>query len=301
MTVLKNGRTRENWYGFIFLAPFFLVFLVFTLYPILYTFYLSFTQYSGFGEPVINGLANYQRVVTDPAFYKALKNTMIMWLIGILPQMGFAFVLAATFHYNPKMKGRPIFQALFYVPRVVTAVAVSALFSQILSYPGGVLNQILLQWELIAEPINFLNNELFAQGTVGFIHWWQFYGSTMIMVMAGMTAIPHELYEAADIDGATTWTKFWRITMPLLRPVTLFVFINSFIGGMQSFDIQQLLTDGIGSPRGSLQTVVMYLYNTGFRFNNFGYAAAISYYLFLFIAIASAVIFAIRSRNEKRQ
>jgi multiple sugar transport system permease protein len=298
--LFKNQRSRENWYAFLFLAPFFIIFLIFTLYPILYTLYLAFTSYDGFSNPVFIGIQNFQRVFTDPTFYTALKNTIVMWLIGLIPQMLFAFVLAAVFHYSPNMKGRGIYQALFYVPRVVTAVAISALFSQILSFPNGVLNQILLEWNIISEPFNFLNNEAFAQGTVGFIHWWQFYGSTMIMVMAGMTAIPYELYEAADIDGANTWTKFWKITMPLLRPVTLFVFLNSFIGGMQSFDIQQLLTDGMGSPRGSLQTVVMYLYNQGFLYSNFGYAAAISYYLFLFIAIASAILFVVRKRREER-
>ena len=295
----QNSKLQRSKNAYLFLAPFFIIFIVFGLYPIIYTFYLSFTSYSGFGNPTFIGGANYSKLMTDPLFYKALKNTVVMWLIGVIPQMIFAFLLAAIFHYN-NIKYKGIYRAIYYVPRLVTAVSISALFNQFLSYPSGVMNQILMQWNFIEEPINFLNEVAFAQGSVGVIHWWMFYGNTMILVMAGMTAISKELYEAAKIDGANQWILFWKITMPLLRPITLFVFLNSFIGGMQSFDVQQLLTDGNGSPQGSLQTVVMYLYNIGFRFNNFGYASAIAYYLFIVISIASAIVLISRIRNEGR-
>lgn len=297
-TKKRNNKLNKNYYGYLFLAPFFIVFLIFGLYPIIYTLYLSFTSYDGFSEPVMIGMKNYLRVIKDPTFYEALKNTIIMWVIGMVPQFIFAFTLAAVFSYN-KIKGKGALRALYYLPRLVTAVSISALFSQFLSYPSGLLSQILMDLNLISEPINFLSSGLFAQGTVGFIHWWMYFGNTMIMVMAGMTAISPSMYEAARIDGANSWNIFWKITIPLLKPITIFVFLNSLIGGLQSFDVQQILTGGMGAPRGKLLTVVMYLYNTAFQYNNFGYSAAIAYYLFIFIALASSVIFISRIRGGK--
>lgn len=295
----RHKKLQKNHYAYFFLAPFFIVFLIFGLYPILYTLYLSFTSYDGFSTPSFIGGANYLRVFKDPVFYEALKNTVIMWVMGVIPQFIFAFLLAAVFSYN-RVKGKGIYRALFYLPRLVTAVSISALFTQFLSYPSGIINQVLLDLNLVSEPINFLANAVFAQGTVAFIHWWMYFGNTMIMVMAGMTAISPSLYEAARIDGANNWHIFWKITLPLLKPITLFVFLNSLIGGLQSFDVQQILTGGMGAPDGKLMTVVMYLYNTAFSYNNFGYSAAIAYFLFIFIALASAVIFIGRIRGGKK-
>lgn len=293
----QQKNFQKNHYGYIFLIPFFITFLIFGLYPILYTLYLSFTRYDGFSEPVFVGVANYAKVLKDPLFYSALKNTVIMWLIGAIPQMIFAFLLAAIFHYTP-VKGKGFLRAVYYVPRLVTAVSISALVRQFLNYPSGVVNQLLLQLGLISSPINLLNEALAAQTTVGIMHWWMFFGNTMVMVMSGMTGISKDLYEAGKIDGASSWQMFWKITMPLLSPITLYVLLTSFIGGLQSFEVQQVLTGGLGAPQGSLVTVVMYMYNTGFRYGNFGYAGAIAYYLFAFIAIFSVIILKSRMQDE---
>jgi multiple sugar transport system permease protein len=293
----RRSKLNKNHYGYYFIAPFFIVFLIFGLYPILYTLYLSFTQYDGFADPTFIGTANYLRVFQDPQFYAALQNTIVMWVMGVIPQFVFAFLLSAVFSYN-RIKGKGILRALYYLPRLVTAVSISALFNQFLSYPSGLINQVLMQFGWVKEPINFLSNPLFTQGSVGLIHWWMFYGNTMILVMAGMTAISSSLYEAARIDGANSWHIFWKITMSLLKPITLYVFLNSLIGGLQSFDVQQILTGGQGAPQGKLMTVVMYLYNTAFQYNNYGYSAAIAYYLFAFIALASSVVFISRLRGK---
>jgi len=295
--VKQQKNLQKNHYGYIFLIPFFITFLFFGLYPILYTLFLSFTRYDGFSEPVFVGFANYVKVLKDPLFYSALKNTVFMWLIGAVPQMFFAFLLAAIFHYTP-VKGKGFMRAVYYVPRLVTAVSISALVRQFLNYPSGVVNQLLLQSGLISSPINLLNEALAAQTTVGIMHWWMFFGNTMVMVMSGMTGISKDLYEAGKIDGASSWQMFWKITMPLLSPITLYVLLTSFIGGLQSFEVQQVLTGGLGAPQGSLVTVVMYMYNTGFRYGNFGYAGAIAYYLFVFIAIFSVIILRSRMQDE---
>lgn len=294
----RRGSIQKNHYAYLFLMPFFIVFLIFGLYPILYTLYLSFTSYDGFSEPVMVGLKNYLIVFKDPLFYESLKNTLIMWVYGAVPQFIFAFLLAAIFSYN-RIKGKGFLRAIYYVPRLVTAVSISALFNQFLSYPSGIINQLLMKLEWVSEPINFLSNPVFAQGAIGFIHWWMFYGNTMILVMAGMTAISPSMYEAAKIDGANAWQMFWKITFPLLKPITFFVFLNALIGGLQSFDVQQILTGGMGAPQGKLMTVVMYLYNTAFKYNNFGYASAIAYFLFIFIAFFSAIALFGRFKEEK--
>ena len=294
---MRKARIDKNYWGYIFLAPFFIVFLIFGLYPILYTLYLSFTRYDGFSDAQFIGLANYARVVSDPQFYIALKNTLIMWIMAVIPQMIFAFLLAAIFHYAP-VKGKALFRAVYYVPRLVTAVSIAALVRQFLSFPSGMVNQLLLRFDVIEAPVNILNEPFLAQLTVGVTHWWMFFGGTMVMVMAGMTAISHDLYEAGRIDGASNWQMFWRITMPLLRPITLFVFLTSLIGGLQSFEFQQVLTGGLGNPQGALVTVVMYMYNTGFRYDNFGYAGAIAFYLFAIIALFSAFILKGRMGDE---
>lgn len=291
---------NKNRYGYYFLIPFFVTFLIFGLYPILYTLYLSFTSYDGFMEPVFIGVKNYATVFKDPKFYEALKNTLIMWIIGAVPQFIFAFALAAMFSYN-KVKGKGIFRALYYLPRLVTAVSISALFNQFLSFPSGIVNQLLMKLNVVQDSVNFLSNPTFAQGSIGVIHWWMFYGNTMIMVMAGMTAISPSLYEAARIDGANSWQLFWKITFPLLKPITVFVFLNSLVGGLQSFDVQQILTGGLGAPQGKLMTVVMYLYNTAFKYNNFGYSAAIAYYLFIFIAFFSSFVLIPRMKGENKK
>lgn len=297
----KAKSFEKNNYGYLFISPFFIVFAIFGLFPILYTLYLSFTSYDGFTNASFIGLANYTRVLKDAAFYEALRNTLIMWLIGVVPQMIFAFLLATIFHYTRDLKARGFLRAVYYLPRLVTAVSISALFRQFLGFPKGLVNQLMLNIGWISAPINFLNEPRIAQGTVGVMHWWMFFGNTMIMIMAGMTSISHDLYEAAKIDGANSWQSFWKITIPLLKPVTLYVFLTSLIGGLQSFDVQQILTGGYGAPQNALNSVVLYLYNTAFRYNNFGYSAAIAYYLFAFIAAFSIFMLKSRLGDEKER
>ena len=294
----KRRISREHW-GYYFLIPFALAFLIFGLYPILYVLYLSFTSYDGWGSPEVIGLANYRRVVVDKVFYRALGNTLIMWIFAVIPQFALAFSMAALFSYN-RVKYRGFFRAVYYLPRLVTAVSIAALFQQFLGAPFGSLNQILMGINVIDSPIRFLADIKIARGSVSFINWWIFWGNTMIMIMAGMTAISPSLYEAAKIDGASSWKIFWRITFPLLKPVSIFIFINSLLGGLQSFDVQLILSSAGGTRRG-LETVVMLMQNRAFSVGDIGYASAIAFYLFLFIAIFSSFALVSRFRTEKEK
>ncbi|MDU7242686.1 sugar ABC transporter permease [Clostridium sp.] len=287
-----KGLSNINKYGYLFILPFLVVFLIFNIYPILRTLYLSFTKFSGYGDITFIGLDNYTRLIKDTMFWRSLLNTVKIWGINVVLQLGLAFLLTIIFSdMKYKMKGLSIFRALFYLPNLIAATSVAFLFGALLDWQFGSLNQILLDSGLISSRINWLGQPGTAVLVVAVIGAWMWFGNSFLVLMAGVQGISKDYYEAATIDGAGRWTIFGKITLPLLKPILLYVAITSLIGGLQIFDIPFLITDGIGSPSGALNTSVMYLYNTAFKYNNVGYAAAIAYGLFFIIAICSAFTF----------
>ncbi len=275
----KNAIHHKGYY---FIAPFFIMFIIFGLYPIFYTLYLSFTESDGWGTTFI-GLDNYIRLLTDdPRFWRALKNTWIMWLLNFIPQLGMALFLSWVYTYS-RIKGVAFFRAVFYFPNLVTASSVAILFSMIMDRDYGVLNQILMGLNIIKEPIYFMASPKIMQVTVASIQWWMWFGHSTIILLAGMTAIPRTYFEAATIDGARNNQIFFRITLPLLWPTIVYILITSVIGGMQLFDIPYLLTRPVGSPQESMITLVVYLYETAFRHRVIGYGAAVAWMIFVII------------------
>lgn len=307
--LLKESRKRkksflksENTLGYLFIAPFLIVFVTFNIYPIFKTLMLSFTEYAGYGEPVFNGLSNYQQLIADPIFYEAFMNTFKMWGINIVIQMGLAFLLMLILSdIRYKIKGLKLFRAVYYLPNLIAATSVAFLFNSLLDWQYGTLNQMLVDLGLTSEKINWLGQPSTAILTVGVIGAWMWFGNTLIILMAGVQGISKDYFEAAHMDGATRGQVFRLITMPLLKPILLYVALTSFIGGVQMFEIPFLLTDGMGAPFGSINTIVMYLFNTAFKFNNVGYAAAIAYGLFFVIAISSVFIFKVMYGNAKKE
>ena len=304
---LKNkssmkGINNVNKYGYLFILPFLIVFIVFSIYPILRTLYLSFTNFSGYGEAKFVGFQNYTRLVKDSIFWTALGNTVKIWAINIVLQLGLAFLLTIIFSdMKYKVKGLSIFRALFYLPNLIAATSVAFLFSALLDWKFGSLNQMLIDFGIINTKINWLGQPGTAVLVVSIIGSWMWFGNSFLVLMAGVQGISKDYYEAATIDGAGRWTIFGKITVPLLKPILLYVAITSLIGGLQMFDIPFLITDGIGSPSGALNTSVMYLYNTAFKYNNVGYAAAIAYGLFFIIAICSAFTFKTMYGKERNK
>lgn len=278
-----------------FIAPFLIVFLIFSIYPIFLTFYFSLTNYSGMGgidNATFIGLDNYKRLITDSYFYKSILNTIIIWVGGFAVQLLIALGLALVFSdIQLKLKGLGFFRTLFYLPNIVTVASVSILFSLILDWNYGSLNQLLMQIGILNQPINWLNNPTYAQGSVSVINTWMWFGQTFIILYAGIAGIDNDLLEASFIDGANWWQRFRYITLPQIKPIMLYVMITSLIGGLQMFELPQLLTDGTGSPQGSLRTIVLYLYNQSFLYNNFGYGSTIAYGLFFITVIFSIIIF----------
>lgn len=285
-------QKKLNNYGYLFILPFFIVFITFTVYPILLTFYYSFTSYSGFGSAEFIGLANYKRLLTDTFFFEAFLNTLYIWGVNFFFQLGMALLLAILFSdIRLKMKGLGFFRAVFYLPNLITMASVALLFGILLGWHHGTINHLLLDLGLISEPIHWLNNPTTARWSVALIGAWMWFGHTFIVLMAGISGISNDYFEAALIDGANRFQTFTKITLPLLKPIMLYVLITSLIGGLQIFDLPMLLTDGRGAPQGSLNTMVLYLYNQAFRFNNYGYAAAVAYGLFIITVCFSLITF----------
>ncbi len=298
----KTRRRAPNdvgYWGFLFCIPFIVIFLIFNVYPVFRTFQMSFLSYKGFGKETFIAMDNYKRAVTDPLFWDAFKNTLKMWGLNIVLQLGLALLLTIIFNdMKYRVKGLSLFRAIFYLPNLIAATSVAFLFKTLLDWKYGSVNQILMNLHLIKAPIDWLGQPGTAQAAVGVIGAWMWFGNSFIMLMAGVQGISRDYFEAATIDGAGRWTIFARITMPLLRPIMLYVAITSLIGGLQLFDIPYLMSGTKGNPQRSLFTAVFYLFDMAFVKNQMGYAAALAFVLFFIIAIFSALAFRIMNPKE---
>ncbi len=281
---------KYNKYGYLFILPFFIVYFIFSLYPIVYTFYISLTSYSGYGDYNFIGFANYINAFKDPRFLASFKNTAIMWGINIILQLGIAFLIVMIFtDIIYKFKGLPFFRLAYYLPNLIAATSVSLIFATLLNTNYGALNQILYDIKLISTPIRWLEKPFLAQVSVSLIQTWMWFGNSFILLMAAAQAVPREYFEAATIDGAGRFTILKNITIPTIKPILVYIAVTSLIGGLQLFDVPLLLTDGLGAPGGNLLTVMMYSFNLAFKYNNLGYAAAVTYILFIVILLITAV------------
>jgi len=283
----------KKYYGYLFITPFIVGFLLFGLYPIYNTLSLSFTDYtlmSRGGEFI--GMKNFERLFADDFFLTAVRNTWLIWLLNFIPQIGVALLLSVWFtNTRLRIKAVGVWRALFFLPNLLIPVSVAALYFSLFSYYGPV-NQFMVRSGFLPEAMHYLQNGTVTRSIVVFIQWWTWFGQTVIIVMAGMTAIPLPLYEAAMVDGATSTQMFWRITVPLLRPILIFIFVTSLVGGMQIFDIPYLLTDGRGAPNNSILTnnILMYMRFSSSR-GHIGAAASVGILIFIMTSIAALGIF----------
>lgn len=296
----KKHPLNRGYWGALFCLPFVIVFLTFSLYPVLRTFYLSFTTYKGFGQPVFTDLDNYSRALSDPLFKDAFINTLKMWGLNIVLQLGLALLLTMIFaDLKYRMKGLSIFRALFYLPNLVACSSVAFLFKNLLDWHYGSFNQVLLKLGIVSAPVNWMGVSTNAQIVVGVIGAWMWFGNSFIVLMAGVQGINRDYFEAAMLDGAGRWTVFGKITLPLLKPIMIYVAVTSLIGGLQLFDIPYLMSGTKGDPGRSLYTAVFYLFNMAFANRQMGYAAALAFVLFVIIALFSFVAFRVIRGKEK--
>lgn len=293
--------------GYVFVAPFVIVFLIFSVYPVLRTLYLSFTdaKLAGVGEQHFVWFDNYKRVFTDKFFWKALWNTVRIWAVNIVLQLGLAFLLTIVFSdIKYKMRGLGIFRVVYYLPNLIAATSVAFLFQTLLDWRYGTFNQIINGiYKLFGanyNPVDWLGSPATAGNTIAVIQAWMWFGNSFIMLMAGVQGISRDYFEAAAIDGAGRWTVFGKITLPLLKPIMLYVAITSLIGGLQLFDLPFLMSSTSSASYNSLQTAVMYLYKFGFTTGTTqtGYASAIAYALFLITMLVSIIQLKVFNRKE---
>lgn len=293
----KNGNSnvvKYNKWGYIFLAPFIIVYCIFQLIPFVSTIYYSFFENyrSGLKQigPNFIGMGNYAELLSNADIWKYTENTFVMWVIGFIPQIVVSLLLASWFS-DPslRLKGQRFFKTVIYLPNLIMAAAFSMLFFTLFA-DSGPINSMLVSAGLIAEPYKFMSNTWSARTLVGFMNFLMWFGNTTILLLAGMMGIDTSLFEAAEVDGATAGQIFWKVTMPLLRPIFIFVLITSLIGGLQMFDVPQILTAGEGAPDRTTMTLIMFL-NKHLYNKNYGMSGALSVILLIITGILSFAVF----------
>jgi multiple sugar transport system permease protein len=262
---------------------------------------------------------NYGKLVKDSFFWGALGNTFIIWAFNFIPQLGFALILAIWLSDTRlNLAGKGLFRAVIYMPNLLMAASVALLFRNLFGALGHInapahqfLRSIGINWTqtyvtdtgTITEAFNFFRSVAFSRGLVAFIQWWMWYGHTLIMLMAGITSISVSLYESAVVDGANSRQTAWYITLPLLRPMMLYILVTSMIGGMQMFEIPFLLTDMRGAPNYQIRTTALYQYNMAFQgASDRAYGSAISVGIFIVtIVLAMLIFFFLQDRSELKK
>ncbi len=294
-----KGISYAKW-GYLFILPFFITYCIFALVPQLLTIYNSFFENYREGlkqvGPYFVGMRNYVKLFTPDkngsiAILKFAGNTMLMWLEGAVPQVLIALLLSVIFtSYRLKIKGQQFFKTVIYMPNLIMASAFSMLFFTLFSNVGPI-NQLMMQLGIADQPIPFFDKQYTVRGLVALMNFLMWFGNTTILLMAGIMGIDQCLFEAANLDGANSVQVFFKVTLPLLMPVLVYTVITALIGGLQMFDVPQVLTNGAGTPNRSSTTLIMYLNNFLKTSKNYGMAGAVSVIIFIITGLLSILVF----------
>ncbi|GAA3573506.1 sugar ABC transporter permease [Nonomuraea rosea] len=303
--VLAGGAVRqrlgERLAPYAYVAPFFLIFAVFGLVPLLFTFYVALFDWNPIGEHVFIGLDNFTRLLADARFWNAAWNTISIWLLSTVPQLLLALGLAHLLNHA-RLRWAVFFRMSMVVPYITSVAATTIVFAQMFDRDYGLLNWLLGLFGV--EPINFLQSVWGSHTMIAVMVTWRWFGYTTLLYLASLQAIPRAIYEAAAVDGAGPWKQFRHISIPSLRPVIVFTVVTSTIGGLQIFTEPLLVSRSAPltcGPVRQCQTLTLFLYEQGFGQFQFGYGAAIGVALFvLIIAIATLnYILSTRIRPER--
>ncbi|MCR4686254.1 MAG: sugar ABC transporter permease [Lachnospiraceae bacterium] len=299
----KSKVVSFNKWGYIFLIPFVVVYLVFSFVPLVSTIYYSFFEKYRVGVIEVGPnwiwFDNYKTLLTNGDLITYTTNTLVMWIIGFIPQLLVSLLLGSWFSDTRlRIKGSAFFKTVIYLPNLIMASAFAMLFFTLFS-DGGPINAMLQSIGLQdpAVPYKWLQHVWSARGIVGFLNFLMWFGNTTILLMAGMMGIDPSLFEAAEVDGANATQVFWKITLPLLRPILVYVLITSLVGGIQMFDVPQILTNGTGDPMRSSMTLIMYL-NKHLFSKNYGMAGALSVVLFIITGILSLLVYKVSTSKD---
>ncbi len=298
-SVKRKSISYAKW-GYFFIAPFFITYAIFSLWPLVMTVYKSFFEnyWDGLNEigPNFIGLQNYVDFITGAQgtpVMTLVHNTIVMWIMGFIPQLVVSLLFAYWFtNKRLDLKCTSIFKSIIYMPNLIMASAFAMLiFSLFANTETSLGNSILLGLGITTEKFDFLSNTWSARGLVALMNFMMWFGNTTILLMAAMMGVDESLVEAADIDGCTPNQIFWKITIPLIRPIMVYVFITSLVGGLQMFDVPQVLTRGTGGPNLTTKTLIMYLNENISVSQNYGRAGAISVILFIVCAALSLMVY----------
>ena len=303
----RRGVSYAKW-GYIFIAPFFLTYAIFTLYPQMLTIYNSFFENyrSGLRQvgPNFVGMENYITLFTPDAngtidILKYAGNTLVLWIGGAVPQILVALLLAIFFtSYRLNLKGQQFFKAVIYMPNLIMASAFSMLFYTLFS-PVGPVSALLTDMGIIDATFDFFAQKVTVRGMIMLMNFLLWFGNTTILLMAGIMGIDQNMFEAAQIDGANSVQVFFRVTLPLLMPILVYTVITAMIGGLQMFDVPQVLTNGGGTPNRTSMTLIMYLNNYLKTSKNYGMAGAISVIIFIITGILSLLVYRSLTKQDE--
>ncbi len=295
-TLKRRYSGRKGYRAFyLAVAPFFAIFMLFSVFPVAFSLYLGFNQWDGFGEPNFVGLENYIRALRDPVFQKAIWNTLFLWFWSTLLTVGLALTLAVLINEYVAF-GRNYFRMVFLMPLLVAPAIAAIILRIFFTSNGGLVNLLVGASTGTPSYFDWLGSELWIKPLVVLLVIWRWTGWHMIIFLAGLQSIPRDIYEAARMDGVGRWAIFSRITVPLLLPALAFSVITATLGGLQMFDEPYVLTHGLGGTNNSSTTIGMYLYATAFTQFNFGLGAAVSWYIFAAVVAMTVLYQAVRRR-----
>lgn len=295
----RKSLSYAKW-GYLFILPFFITYFIFSLIPMIDTVRYSFFEYyrSGIKEigPNFIGLENYISLLQSD-MVKYGENTLILWLIGFIPQIVIALILAAWFtDVRLKIRGKQFFKVVIYLPNLIMASAFALLFFTLFS-TNGPINSILMSIGITKSPIDFMGSVLGTRSLIGLMNFLMWFGNTTIMLMAAIMGISMDVFEASDLDGCNSIQRFFYITLPMIRPILAYTLITSIIGGLQMFDVPQILTNGQGNPNRTSMTLIMFL-NSHLKSKNYGMAGALSVYLFIISGILCFIVYRMTNDND---
>lgn len=288
---MAPGLNRRAW---VFVLPSLILIIAFVFYPMIQAFITSFQTGAG-NNLDWTGIANYKRLLTDTTFKKALGNT-VFYLVIQVPIMIFLALVISSMLNDKRLKAKGFFRTAIFLPCVTSLVAYSIIFKSLFA-TDGFINAFLMKIHVLEEPIAWITDPVFAKILIIIAITWRWTGYNMVFYLSGLQGIDDSIYEAADIDGATSVQKFFRITLPMLKPIILFTTINSTIGTLQLFDEPMNITQG--GPANATITISQYIYNILFKYSpDFGYAAAVSYVIVVLIVVLSFIQMKVGDKDD---
>jgi ABC-type sugar transport system permease subunit len=290
-SIVRQIAAHRHFYWFV--SPFFLLYAVLGLYPLVFSFAISFSRWDGLSELRWTGLANLNMMMQDELFRTAIWNTLVLGLLYVPPMLLGAFAIAVLLD-SATLRFRAAFRVAMFVPVIVPMVVVAVVFHILLDFENGLLNFLLRAVSL--PPVPWLLSEAWAKPALAILLVWRWTGYNMVLMLASLQSIPRELYEAARIDGANSLRCLWHITLPQMRPAFVFCIIMSLIGTVYLFDEIFVLTNG--GPSVATLNIGLYIFNASFIDFKFGYASTLAYTVALFVFIATLLIFRVQQKRE---